>query len=57
MKRCIDYLHVNPLKHQLVERVVDWPWSSFHRYVRLGEYLPDWGSADQWYGDEWRNFE
>ncbi len=57
MKRCIDYLHVNPLKHKLVERVVDWPWSSFHRYVRLGEYLPDWGSADQWYGDEWRKFE
>ncbi len=57
MKRCFDYLHVNPLKHKLVERVVDWPWSSFHRYVRLGEYSPDWGSADQWYGDEWRKFE
>ena len=35
----------------------EWPWSSFHRYVRLGEYLSDRGSADQWYGDEWRKFE
>jgi putative transposase len=57
MKRCADYLHVNPLKHGLVSRVVDWPWSSFHRYVRLGEYTPNWGSADVWYGDEWKNFE
>jgi transposase-like protein len=24
----------------------DWPWSSFHRYVRLGEYSLDWGAAD-----------
>jgi putative transposase len=57
MKRCADYLHVNPLKHGLVNRVVDWPWSSFHRYVRLGEYSPDWGHANAWYGDEWRNYE
>ncbi len=57
LKRCIDYVHVNPLKHGLVERVCDWPWPSFHRYVRLGEYTQDWGSADKWYGDEWSNFE
>jgi putative transposase len=56
-KRCADYLHVNPLKHGLVRRVIDWPWSSFHRYVRLGEYSPDWGGADVWYGDEWRKYE
>lgn len=57
MKRCIDYVHVNPLKHGLVDRVIDWPWSSFHRYVRLGEYLPDWGNANLWYGDEWKPYE
>ena len=33
MKRCVDYVHVNPLKHGLVSRVANWPWSSFHRYV------------------------
>lgn len=32
----IDYIHINPLKHELVKRVADWPWSSFHRYVRTG---------------------
>jgi putative transposase len=57
MKRCADYLHVNPLKHGLVERVIDWPWSSFHRYVRLGEYASDWGSANIWLGDEWKHYE
>jgi REP-associated tyrosine transposase len=56
-KRCADYLHVNPLKHGLVARVVDWPWSSFHRYVRLGEYSPEWGDASVWYGDEWTDYE
>ncbi|HEX6962045.1 MAG TPA: transposase, partial [Lacipirellula sp.] len=29
MKRCVDYVHVNSLKHGLVQRVRDWPWSSF----------------------------
>jgi putative transposase len=43
-KRCLDYVHWNPVKHGLVERVRDYPWSSFKRYVRLGEYDPDWGS-------------
>jgi putative transposase len=23
----------------------DWPYSSFHRYVKLGMYPPDWGTA------------
>jgi putative transposase len=57
LKRCVDYVHVNPLRHCLVDRVVDWPWSSFHQYVRLGEYAADWGSADLWYGDEWQAYE
>jgi putative transposase len=57
LKRCVDYVHVNPLKHGLVESVCDWPWSSFHRYVRLGEYSSDWGNADDWYGDEFLNAE
>lgn len=44
-KRCLDYTHWNPVKHGLVSRVRGWPWSSFGRYVALGEYEPDWGSA------------
>ncbi len=57
LKRCVDYLHVNPLKHGLVDRVCDWPWSSFHRYVAAGEYPITWGSANEWYGDEFKHFE
>jgi putative transposase len=40
--RHIDYVHINPLKHGLVMRVRDWPYSSFHRMVRLGVYPEDW---------------
>jgi len=57
LKRCIDYLHLNSVKHRLVERVRDWPWSSFHRFVRLGEYDIDWGGSPELYGDEWLRFE
>jgi putative transposase len=38
----IDYVHVNPFKHGLVDRVVDWPYSSFHRAVKRGIYDPWW---------------
>lgn len=39
----LDYIHYNPVKHGLVESPKNWPWSSFHRYVGLGVYPPDWG--------------
>jgi len=39
-----DYLHYNPVKHGLVQRVKDWPHSSFHRYVKEGIYPEDWGA-------------
>jgi putative transposase len=38
----IDYVHINPLKHGLVNHVADWPYSSFHRYVRHGVLPQDW---------------
>jgi putative transposase len=57
LKRCLDYLHINPLKHGLVERVKDWPWSSFHRYVKMGNYPEDWGNSNHWYGDEFKHAE
>jgi putative transposase len=43
LNRHLDYIHYNPVKHRLVKRVTDWPWSSFHRYVRMGYYASDWG--------------
>lgn len=57
LKRCVDYIHMNPVNHGLVTRVRDWPWSSFHRYVRLGEYNPNWGDSPLMYGDEFKNAE
>lgn len=45
-ERCFDYIHWNPVKHGLVKRIADYPWSSFHRYVRLGWYDAHWGEAE-----------
>ncbi|WP_348529791.1 hypothetical protein [Pseudomonas sp. BN417] len=44
-QRHMDYLHWNPIKHGLVSRVRDWPWSSFHRLVREGVYPDHWGGS------------
>ncbi len=38
----IDYVHLNPLKHGYVQRVVDWPHSTFHRYVAAGLLPAGW---------------
>ena len=43
--RHMDYLHYNPVKHGLAERPLDWPHSSFHRYVNQGYYAEDWGGG------------
>ena len=41
----VDYIHFNPVRHGLANRVVEWPYSSFHRYVARGIYAADWGGA------------
>jgi len=38
----VDYIHFNPVKHGLVSRVRDWPYSSSHRDVRDGLLPDDW---------------
>jgi putative transposase len=38
----IDYVHINPLKHELVMQIKDWPYSSFHQYVQQGIYPENW---------------
>lgn len=45
MRRHLDYLHFNPVEHGLVARVVDWQWSTFHRYLADGAYPMDWGGT------------
>lgn len=46
LERCVDYVHWNPRKHGLVRRIEDWPWSTFHRFVQLGQYETNWGGTD-----------
>ena len=41
-ERHADYIHYNPVKHALVSRVIDWPFSSFHHYARAGILPRDW---------------
>jgi len=41
-ERHVEYIHFNPVKHGHVTRARDWPYSSFHRMVRLGVYPEDW---------------
>mgnify|MGYP001144185751 CR=1 FL=1 len=38
----VAYVHMNPVKHGLVERPADWPWSTFQRHVREGLLPADW---------------
>ena len=43
----IDYIHYNPVKHGYAESVFDWPWSTIHKYHRLGHYRDfDWSVVD-----------
>ena len=46
-ERHVDYIHWNPVKHGWVKNVIDWPYSSFHAYVRNGVYPVDWASDDE----------
>jgi putative transposase len=40
-ERHVDYVHFNPVRHGLVSRARDWPYSSFHVHVRRGLLPPD----------------
>ena len=41
-ERHFDYIHYNPVKHQLVKCPSDWLYSSFHRWVEQKVYEPHW---------------
>lgn len=44
-RRHLHYIHFNPVKHGYVPKPADWPYSSFGKFVRLGWYEQDWGTA------------
>jgi REP-associated tyrosine transposase len=43
--RHVEYIHYNPVKHRLVNAPSEWLHSSFHRYVKAGDYPADWGAS------------
>ncbi len=49
--RHVEYCYINPLKHGLVARVSDWPYSSFHRDVRAGMFPLDWAGDSETSGE------
>ena len=44
--RHVDYIHWNPVKHRHVKNVIEWPYSSFHRFVVKNVYPADWGGLE-----------
>ncbi len=43
----LNYIHWNPVKHQIVNSVQEWPFSTFHYYVAIGWYPANWGGNEQ----------
>jgi putative transposase len=39
-----DYIHFNPVKHELVSSPYEWEPSSFHRWVEKGVYPREWAA-------------
>jgi len=55
-ERHVDYIHWNPVKHGYVKAVVQWPYSSFHRFVARGVYPSNWGDDGRDDANEDRQF-
>jgi putative transposase len=49
--RHVDYVHFNPVKHGLVSRAADWPFSSFRRAVARGHYPAEWAKDEHALGE------
>ncbi len=45
LRRHVEYIHFNPVKHGHVECVADWPYSTFHRFVAEGRLPREWGGG------------
>ncbi|MCB2231809.1 transposase [bacterium] len=47
LRRHIHYVHYNPVKHGIAKTPIEWPLSSFGRFVVRGLYTADWGVSSQ----------
>jgi putative transposase len=52
LRNHVAYCYYNPVKHGLVQRIKDWPHSTFHRDVRIGRFEMDFEIGDS----DGRNF-
>ena len=52
LRRHVEYIHYNPIKHGYVQSLKDWKYSSFLKYVDDGLYPANWGeSSPAWAGE------
>lgn len=45
LHRHLDYIHYNPVKHELTQNVKDWKYSSFYNFVKTNNYDENWGTS------------
>lgn len=45
LRRVVDYVHINPVKHGYVARAADWPYTSFRQWAATGVYPLDWAAG------------
>ena len=50
-ERHVEYIHYNPVKHDYVVSPLEWPHSSFRRYVEAGLYDAGWGQGQMDFED------
>ncbi len=48
MWKRFNYIHQNPVKHGYVWHMIDWPFSSYHYYLRT--------KGEEWLADCWRRY-
>ncbi|WP_231950122.1 REP-associated tyrosine transposase [Legionella lansingensis] len=41
----VNYIHYNPIKHHFVNQLEDWPFSSFHHYVKSNILPANWAES------------
>lgn len=42
----LDYIHFNPVRHDLVDHASQWPWSSLNNWIERGYYDEHWRRRD-----------
>lgn len=50
-ERHVEYIHYNPVKHGYAVSPLEWPHSSFRRYVDAGLYDAGWGQGQMDFAD------